>query len=105
MSAERPAFIFSGTIFSVARQPAAICRQSLMVSTVSKRPSHASWKSLLYVVGVPFITAMKPVRVPSKRPDLPRRSSSASGFFFCGIREDPVEYASDSFTIPNCPLL
>ena len=28
-------------------------------------------------------------------PVLPLKSSSASGFFFCGIREDPVQYASD----------
>ena len=90
---------------SVARHPVAICRQSDMVSTVSNSPSHASWKSLLYVVGVPFMTAMKPVSVPISRPALPRSSSSASGFFFCGISDEPVEYASLSLTIPNCPEL
>ena len=51
------------------------------------------------------MTAMKPVSVPISRPALPRSSSSASGFFFCGISEDPVEYASLSLTIPNCPEL
>lgn len=29
------------------------------------------------------------------RPPLPRMSSSASGFFFCGMRDDPVAYASE----------
>ena len=29
-------------------------------------------------------------RFPTKRPDFPRVSSATSGFFFCGIRLDPV---------------
>ena len=33
---------------------------------------------------------MKPAHLPKTRPALPRISSNASGFFFCGIRELPV---------------
>ena len=35
------------------------------------------------------------------RPDLPRAISAASGFFFWGMIEDPVEYASSNFAQPN----
>ena len=35
-----------------------------------------------------------------RRPDLPRANSATSGFFFCGMIEDPVEYASWSLTKP-----
>ena len=31
-----------------------------------------------------------PVRLPISRPDLPRASSATSGFFFCGMIDDPV---------------
>src|SRR2546422_4384536 len=37
-----------------------------------------------------------PTRWPIARPDLPRTSSSGSGFFFCGIMLLPVLSASDS---------
>lgn len=37
-----------------------------------------------------FSTASMPARLPCSRPALPRISSSASGFFFCGIRLDPA---------------
>ena len=35
-------------------------------------------------------------RLPTWRPDLPRMSSHASGFFFCGIRLLPLVNASGS---------
>src|SRR5450830_446380 len=35
------------------------------------------------------------------RPALPRASSATSGFFFCGMMLDPVEYASSGVTKPN----
>ena len=35
------------------------------------------------------------------RPVLPRTSSATSGFFFCGIIDEPVEYASSSSMNPN----
>ena len=31
------------------------------------------------------------VAAPSRRPDLPRMSSVRSGFFFCGMAQEPVE--------------
>ena len=33
----------------------------------------------------------RPVRLPIRRPDLPRASSAMSGFFFCGMIDEPVE--------------
>ena len=35
------------------------------------------------------------VRLPYRRPVLPRVSSATSGFFFWGIREEPVVWASE----------
>ena len=43
----------------------------------------------------------KPVRWPIARPDLPRTSSSGSGFFFCGIMLLPVADESASSKNPN----
>jgi hypothetical protein len=50
-----------------------------------------SCRSLLYVDGMPLTLIMRPVIWPKARPALPRISSSESGFFFCGISEEPVE--------------
>lgn len=36
-----------------------------------------------------------------RRPDLPRASSAMSGFFFCGMIDEPVEKASCSVTKEN----
>ena len=38
----------------------------------------------------PLRVASRPVRLPMRRPVLPRASSAMSGFFFCGSIEDPV---------------
>ena len=35
------------------------------------------------------------------RPALPRASSATSGFFFCGMIDEPVEKESSSVTKPN----
>src|SRR3954452_7537249 len=43
----------------------------------------------------------RPVRLPRKRPDFPRASSATSGFFFCGMIDDPVAQASSSRAQPN----
>ena len=43
----------------------------------------------------------RPVRLPTNRPDLPRASSAMSGFFFCGMIDDPVAQASSSRAQPN----
>ncbi|MNR17157.1 hypothetical protein D3C85_1338010 [compost metagenome] len=34
------------------------------------------------------------MRAPNTRPDLPRTSSGTSGFFFCGMIEEPVQKRS-----------
>ncbi len=36
-----------------------------------------------------------------RRPALPRASSAMSGFFFCGMMLEPVEYASSREAKPN----
>ena len=47
------------------------------------------------------MSASSRTRSPSTRAALPRTSSSASGFFFCGIRLEPVVKASGSAKKPN----
>src|ERR1700709_2567020 len=42
-----------------------------------------------------------PVRLPTNRPALPRASSAMSGFFFCGMIDEPVAQASSSRAQPN----
>jgi hypothetical protein len=44
-----------------------------------------------FIVGNALKVASKPARFPISLPDLPLASSATSGFFFCGIIEDPVE--------------
>ncbi len=44
------------------------------------------------------------VRQPITRPHLPRISSSESGFFFCGIRLEPLVTPSPSSIQPNSSL-
>ena len=44
------------------------------------------------------------MRQPKTRPHLPRISSSESGFFFCGIRLDPLVTPSPSSSQPNSSL-
>ena len=41
------------------------------------------------------------VRLPYTRPHLPRISSSESGFFFCGMRLEPLVTPSPSSIQPN----
>ena len=48
------------------------------------------------------MTVSSAIRWPLTRPVLARTSSAASGFFFCGMIEEPVENESDSLTKPNC---
>ncbi len=84
---------------------AAICRQSSQVSSASNTPSLSSCISLLYASGRPFKVIIMPVSAPCTRPHLPRINSSASGFFFCGIRDEPEVTRSDSSTKPASPVL
>ncbi len=61
------------------------------VSIESKTGSLSSCRSRLYASGRPLRVASRPERLPMRRPDLPRASSAISGFFFCGMIDDPVE--------------
>ncbi len=70
-------------------------------SQESKTGSLSSWRSRLYASGSALSVASSPVRLPISRPDLPRASSAMSGFFFCGMIEEPVEKASCSVTKEN----
>ena len=50
------------------------------------------------------MVTIKEVRLPMTRPDLPRMSSSESGFFFCGMRLEPDVTPSPSSSQPNSSL-
>ena len=76
---------------SVATIPATAGSSTSRVSTASKTGSLSSCRSRLYASGRPLSVASSPVRSPISRPALPRASSATSGFFFCGMIEDPVE--------------
>jgi len=45
------------------------------------------------------------VKDPSIRPALARTSSAASGFFFCGMIDEPVVKASVRVMKPNCGVI
>ena len=51
-----------------------------------------------------FMVTNSDVRQPTTRPLLPRISSSESGFFFCGIRLEPLVTPSPSSSQPNSSL-
>ncbi len=57
----------------------------------SKTGSLSSWRSRLYASGSALSVAIRPVRLPIRRPTCPRASSAMSGFFFCGMIDEPVE--------------
>ena len=48
-----------------------------------------------------FIVVSSAIRCPYTLPVLPRISSGMSGFFFCGIIDEPVEYSSAISKYPN----
>ena len=50
------------------------------------------------------MVTMSEVRQPITRPHLPRISSSESGFFFCGMRLDPLVTPSPNSSQPNSSL-
>ena len=58
----------------------------------------------MYPRGSPFMDVSQPVSSPTIFPDLPRTSSSGSGFFFCGISEEPVATESWISKNPNSSL-
>ncbi len=47
-------------------------------------------------MGRPLQMVSMAVRLPYMRPVLPREISAMSGFFFCGMRLEPVQKASES---------
>ena len=58
----------------------------------------------MYVSGRPFTSVSSVCRLPCRRADLPRSSSHESGFFFCGISDEPVQNVSGSDTKKNSEL-
>ena len=60
----------------------------------------SSCRSRLYASGSPLSVASRPASRPIAVPALPRASSAASGFFFCGIIELPVAAPSSSSAKP-----
>ena len=58
----------------------------------------------MYVSGSAWRTPCSAVRWPTTRGALARRSSAASGFFFWGMIDDPLDHASGSSTKPNSSL-
>ena len=90
VSLSAAAAIRSGRNVAVSIIPAMATRASAIWSTESNSGSLSSCRSRLYESGRPFSVASSPVRLPIRRPDLPRASSAMSGFFFCGIIDEPV---------------
>ena len=86
---------------SVATIPVNAGSRSSSVSVASNTGSLSSCRSRLYASGSALSVASSPVRSPMSRPALPRVSSATSGFFFCGMIDDPVEYASWRVTNEN----
>ena len=76
-------------------------RHIFTVSNASKIASLSSCISLLYARGRPFIMVKSVIKSPNTLPDLPRINSVISGFFFCGIMDEPVEKASSNSTNLN----
>src|SRR5258707_458473 len=55
-------------------------------------------------MGRPFMVMKSELKSPNTRPNLPRMSSSESGFFFCGIKLEPLVTPSPSSSQPNSSL-
>ena len=68
------------------------------VSNASNASSLSSCISLLYASGIPFMVVRSDMSAPYTRPVFPLTSSAISGFFFCGMIELPVLYASSIST-------
>ena len=75
--------------------------EEVAVSKASNRASLSSCRSLLYVSGRPLSVTSSETRSPTARPDLPRRISAGSGFFFCGMMLEPLAARSWSRAKPN----
>ena len=75
----------------VASTPEAMWSAASAVLSESKSACLSSCMSLLYAVGRPLSIVSIATVFPIVRADLPRNNSRASGFFFCGMRDEPVE--------------
>ena len=84
--------------------PVAAASASSSVSTASKTCSLSSCRSLLYASGSACRTPCIAPRCAATRGAFARSSSAASGFFFCGMIEDPELHASGSSQKPNSVL-
>ena len=96
--------MFSALTVIVSSIAAKVSVHIITVSTASNTHSLSSCISLLYASGKPFITVSMVIKSPKTLPDLPRTSSAMSGFFFCGIIDEPVENASSSSMNLNSQL-
>ena len=96
--------IFCGITLIVSSIGVKAVRHILTVSTASKIASLSSCISLLYARAMPFIIVSNVILSPKTLPLLPRTSSAISGFFFCGIIDEPVENASSSSMNLNSQL-
>ena len=96
--------IFCGITRIVSSIGVKAVRHIFTVSTASKIASLSSCISLLYANAMPFITVKSVIVSPKTLPLFPRTSSAMSGFFFCGIIDEPVENASSSSTNLNSQL-
>ena len=79
---------------NVETRPVIAGSSKFSCATESTIGSLSSCKSRLYAKGCALSVARSPARLPIRRPVLPRVSSATSGFFFCGMIEEPVDQAS-----------
>ncbi|GAO04809.1 hypothetical protein PSR1_03705 [Anaeromyxobacter sp. PSR-1] len=86
---------------AVSTAPATASAVSTSASGPPSSGRLSSCRSRLYESGRPFRIASSATRSPSARPARPRASSPTSGFFFCGMSEEPVANASASVAKPN----
>ena len=96
--------MFSGRALKVLIIPINTLRHILTVSHASKTPSLSSCISLLYAKGKPLRTVSSDIRSPYTRPVFPLTSSAMSGFFFCGMIDEPVVKLSESSMNLNSQL-
>jgi hypothetical protein len=80
----------SGRAVMSATMPAVAAVARVSDSTASNSGSLSSCMSLQKVIGRPFIIVATLTKAPRTRPGLARTSSAASGFFFCGMIDEPV---------------
>ena len=97
--------MFSARTVMPPAMSAKMRRVSVTVSTASNSGSLSSWLSLLYASGCDFIRVRRLISCPYTRPVLPRASSGTSGFFFCGMIEEPVQKRSAIWMKPTRGLI